>query len=188
MRLFWCNYEFRSNSFSDREGEYIIKYFVKYISIILLVILTAVDIGWIAEFGICIVRVIGDIIPATGELSFITTGAGWFMIVIYAVLILVLLIEIAVKVFLYVMSVKKASYGYYMLFSVANILESVINVIVLAAVGMPLVINSPGFKMDSMQVTEWTFVIIGIYLFTGFFAVLDLLSANQCRKDEEIFY
>ena len=110
------------------------------------------------------------------------------MIVIYAVLILVLLIEIAVKVFLYVMSVKKASYGYYMLFSVANLLESVINVIVLAAVGMPLVINSPGFKMDNMQVTEWTFVIIGIYLFTGFFAVLDLLSANQCRKDEEIFY
>ena len=162
------------------------KYFVKYISIILLVIRTAVDIGWIAEFGICIVRVIGDIIPATGELSFITTGAGWFMIVIYAVLILVLLIEIAVKVFLYVMSVKKASYD--MLFSVANILESVINVIVLAAVGMPLVINSPGFKMDNMQVTEWTFVIIGIYLFTGFFAVLDLLSANQCRKDEEIFY
>lgn len=54
------------------------KYFVKYTSVILLVILTVVDIGWIAEF--C-----------------------------FAVLVLLLIAEIAAKVILYIKSVKSAN-------------------------------------------------------------------------------
>ena len=39
------------------------KYFVKFMSIILLAVLTLVDIGWIAEFCICIFNLIADMYP-----------------------------------------------------------------------------------------------------------------------------
>ena len=160
------------------------KYFVKFISIILLAVLTLVDIGWIAEFCICIFNLIADMYTPVGELYITSSIGNIIIIIIFAVLVLLLIAEIAAKIILYIKSVKKSSYGFYMIFSGVSIAESIINVIVIAALGFPLIVNCPPYEVDNQRITTWFLVLVGTYLFTGFFAVLNLLSANQCRKDE----
>ena len=160
------------------------KYFVKYISIILLVILTAVDLGLTTEFGICIFYTIDDMSSSSGELQILSGIGGSLMIVLYAMLMIVFLAEAAVKIVLHILSLKKASYGFYMIFSVSGIMECIINVVIMLFLGIPLIINCPHYDLDDYTVSEWIFVLIGIYFFTGFFSLLDLLSANQCRKDK----
>ena len=160
------------------------KYFVKFMSIILLAVLTLVDIGWIAEFCICIFNLITDMNTSAGELYILSSIGSLIIIVSFAVLVLLLIVEIAAKLILYIKSVKKVSYVFYMIFSGVSIAESIINAIAIAALGFPLIVNCPPYEVDNQRITTWFLVLVGTYLFTGFFAVLNLLSANQCRKDE----
>ena len=173
------------------------KWFVKVVSFIILIVLSVIDIIMIAFYAFGFMLSIDEyrgITPLSeaGDYEFFESLFGRpltiLFMVIFLVMILIVLAEFVAKLILYIKAVKEKSYKKYLTLSIVSLAEEIINTAMMLLFGINLVINLDAIHKREEDIimqgaTVWFFT----YLFMAFWIILNFLSAHQCVKDEKIF-
>ena len=165
------------------------KHFVKWSSLIILVVLSIVN---LIELG----GVIFDIVLSVTRLKEATpsymdgsempifdnllTGITALVIAVLCVLALIIIAEIVINIIISVKAAKEKAYKHYKTFSIFSILELIANTF-----AWLLIIGLMGGTSHEFQqsLTEIVLVLFCAKVLILFWLILDLLGAHQCVKD-----
>ncbi len=169
------------------------KSFVKFNSVIILLVLTAIDI-------ICLIYSVKGLVYSHDSINYyaplINSEHFDFILSIFDlllmhvflicffILILLFLIEFFLKITFYLSAVKDTTYDMYLVFSITSLVEVIVNFI-LVFIASCFYINLDGvYEAEEAIVSNGLSKGFFIYIFMGFWIILDILSSNQCVKDE----
>ena len=173
------------------------KWFVKVVSFIILISLSVIDIVMIASYVFGFVlsideyRGITPLSEAQGYEFFesvLGPPLAMLLLIIFLAMSLFILAEFVIKLILYIKAVKKKSYKMYLALSLVSLAEEIINTAMMLLFGVNLLINLGAIHDREIAViTRGATICFFTYLFMAFWIILNILSANQCLKDEKIF-
>lgn len=164
------------------------KYFVKVISVLLLVYFVIEDLAIIFFSVLCFPRLIEALKNAISELeydlgffSYITIPFSIFEMIIALLVILAFIFFIFFKIINYSKSISRASYEYNWTLSLVCLIQSIANLLPGLVVYLGFVVN---LHSNRETFENATFFVVGLNLFMAFWSILNLLSSRQCIVDE----